>query len=82
MSSAKISIVVPLVSKGSGEGTPSKRKFNFNLENAESPLKKRKNEIQNQNDARTDPIIHTSAVIRNLTKTTSGLSLSVKPKAD
>ena len=32
MSSAKISIVVPLVSKGSGEGTPSKRKFNLNLE--------------------------------------------------
>ena len=82
VSSAKISTVVPLDSKGSGEGTPSKRKFNLNLEDTESPMKKRKYKIQNQNDARTDPIIHTSAVIRNLTKTTSGLSLSVKPKAD
>ena len=42
VSSARISKVVPLELdlKGSREGTPSKRKFNVNLEDTESALKK------------------------------------------
>ena len=82
VSSAKIRNVVPLDSKGSGEGTPSKRKCNFNLEDAESPLKKRKHIMNSFQIARTYPIFRTSAVIGNPTRTISGLSLSVEPKAD
>ena len=82
VSSAKTSTVVPLDSKGSGEGTPSKRKFSLNLEDAESPLKKRKYIMNLFQIARTNPIIQSSAVIGNPTEPLSGLSLSVEPKAD